>query len=107
MNSTAPSRRRTLNPNRPVIASITRADLGSPYATSTALPITPDILAIGCSDGTIRFFSISEKKVIKSVRGPNGRNDPVIRLTSTNRYPNHGPADDDDSSTNNVGLIHT
>lgn len=47
------------------------------------------ILAIGCSDGAVRFYSTYEHKVIKSVRGPNGRLDPVVDVIPVNPWEYH------------------
>jgi len=88
---------------------------------------TSSILAVGCSDGTVRFYdadnyssssngaSGSRKtaargkasaavadlalgSVIKSVRGPNGRSDPVVRVVNANadsaRNSGGNPGDD-------------
>ena len=95
-----------VDPYGPLTALITPEDLVGNVPTSPAVPITASVLAIGCSDGTVRFYDMdrrdsgrsggsSNKKnaptpaggsgtVIKSVRGPNGRNDPVVRVVNVN-----------------------
>lgn len=45
-----------------------------------------NLLLIGCSDGAMRFYSKHEHKVIKSVRGPNGRADPVVDIVFINPW---------------------
>ena len=95
-----------VDPYGPLTALITPEDLVGNVSTSPAVPITASVLAVGCSDGTVRFYDMdrrdsgrsggsSNKKnvlppaggsgtVIKSVRGPNGRNDPVVRVVNVN-----------------------
>ncbi|KAL9186947.1 hypothetical protein ACHAXT_010667 [Thalassiosira profunda] len=70
--------------------------------TSAVVPVTNSVLVYGCSDGAMRFHNLapsmlyssnadaeggaskSSKQIrqatIKSVRGPNGRNDPVVKI---------------------------
>ena len=45
-----------------------------------------NLLVIGCSDGAIRFYSKLDKKIVKSVRGPNGRSDPVVDIVFVNPW---------------------
>jgi len=61
--------------------NITQPKLNNALPTSRPMPIlSTNLLAIGCSDGAMRFYSIQDKKVVKSVRGPNGRQDPVVAI---------------------------
>lgn len=67
------------------ICEITPYHLNNATPTSMPIPIlSTDLLAIGCSDGAVRFFSQRRGKVVKSVRGPNGRGDAVVRIVSMN-----------------------
>ena len=51
------------------------------------IPIaSTNLVTIGCSDGAIRFYSICDEKIVKSVRGPNGKNDPVVGIVSMNTW---------------------
>lgn len=70
----------------PIRANIgTRALKSAKPSSSTVIPIqTPNLLAIGCSDGFIRFYNIIQQKVVIAIAGPNGRNDPIVRIVSTN-----------------------
>ena len=63
------------------LIDIKQSKLNNSYPTSKPIPIlSTNLLAIGCSDGAMRFYSIQDRKVVKSVRGPNGRNDPVVGI---------------------------
>lgn len=70
------------------IVEITSHTLNKTNITSKqVIPIiSTNILAIGCSDGAMRFYSILDKKIVKSVRGPNGKNDPVVGIISMNNW---------------------
>ncbi len=96
VNSNASVGRTTIIPNKNTTMSsqglpfspvmdITQSKLNSATPTSKPTPIlSTNLLAIGCSDGAMRFFSLVERRVVKSVRGPNGRNDPVVGIVSVN-----------------------
>lgn len=94
-----------VDPYGPITALITPEDLTGNVPTSPAVPITASILAIGCADGTVRFYDMDRRDgggsgsnskknapsssggagaIIKSVRGPNGRTDPVVRVVNVN-----------------------
>ena len=72
--------------------------------TSPPLPITDSVLVYGCSDGAMRFHNltpatvktdgvtVTRQSTIKSVRGPNGRNDHVCRVVCLD--PTHVGDDD-------------
>jgi hypothetical protein len=48
--------------------------------------LTTTLFAIGCSDGAMRFYSTCDGKIVKSVRGPNGKNDPIVGIISMNTW---------------------
>ena len=48
--------------------------------------LSTNLLAIGCSDGAVRFYSKWDRKIVKSVRGPNGKNDPIVGILSINPW---------------------
>ena len=80
--------------------------------TSAAIPLTSSVVVYGCSDGAMRFHNLvpnmlyspkmepsllsspsssseaakstkhTRQSIIKSVRGPNGRNDPVVKIVN-------------------------
>ena len=67
------------NNSNDIPIEITRSHPNKSIPTSGPVPILSiEPLAIGCSDGAVRFFSRTEGRVVKSVRGPNGRSDPVV-----------------------------
>ncbi len=70
------------------IIEITNNTLNKANITSKRIiPVTStNLLAIGCSDGAIRFYSLCDKKIVKSVRGPNGKNDPVVGILCINSW---------------------
>lgn len=74
------------DPYRPLTALISPNDLSRHLPTSPATVVAASMLAIGCSDGTVRFFDMDHMggKIVKSVRGPNGRGDPVVRVLNVN-----------------------
>ncbi len=77
----------TQNQNHEII-DITKSTLNKSNITSKyVLPIlSTNLLAVGCSDGAMRFYSKLEQKIIKSVRGPNGKTDPVVGMLSVNSW---------------------
>ena len=81
-------------PYLPVVSQITESLLKA-LPTSIALPLTPHLVVVGCSDGTLRVFDIQAEKVLKSNRGPSGKNDAVWHLMAANPY-NQFDGDDDD-----------
>jgi hypothetical protein len=65
------------------VVEINQVKLNNALPTSKPIPIVSiNLLAIGCSDGAMRFYSICDKKVVKSVRGPNGKLDPVVGIVA-------------------------
>ena len=82
---TIPSKNTSNEQTQKTLVEITQSHLNRSHPTSKPIPVlSMNLLAIGCSDGAIRFFSSVDGKVVKSVRGPNGRADPVVRLVSVN-----------------------
>ncbi|KAL7514397.1 hypothetical protein ACHAXN_011780 [Cyclotella atomus] len=51
---------------------------------SFAVPISEHIVAFGCYDGGLRFYDLLQRKYVKSALGPNGRNNPIVRVMNTN-----------------------
>ena len=89
-----------------ILADITSSKLNKSNPTSTAIPaLLSFVLAIGCSDGTMRFYDMITRKVIKSVRGPNGRNDPVVKIIGVNSYNYSSPFSFGDLNTNDLETI--
>jgi hypothetical protein len=93
---------------------------GGHVPTSPPLPISASVFVYGCSDGAMRYHDLSgisssstnttttigrkPSTTIKSVRGPNGRNDPVVRILNVDpAYWNDDDIDDDTISTTNNG----
>jgi len=78
----------TYNKEPCTIIEINQSTLNKSNITSKlVLPILyTNIIAIGCSDGAVRFYSRIEQKVVKSVRGPNGKTDPVVGILSINSW---------------------
>ena len=71
------------SPQSQTITEISKSKLNGTKPTSNAIPIlSTNLLAVGCADGAMRFYSLLEGKICKSVRGPNGREDPVVKLLS-------------------------
>eukprot|EP00557_Chaetoceros_sp_GSL56_P009716 CAMPEP_0176478852 /NCGR_PEP_ID=MMETSP0200_2-20121128/1411_1 /TAXON_ID=947934 /ORGANISM="Chaetoceros sp., Strain GSL56" /LENGTH=1023 /DNA_ID=CAMNT_0017874825 /DNA_START=103 /DNA_END=3171 /DNA_ORIENTATION=+ len=65
------------------VVEINQVKLNNTIPTSKPIPILSiNLLAIGCSDGAMRFYSICDKKIVKSVRGPNGKLDPVVGIVA-------------------------
>ena len=78
-----PSPSSTTSPHYQGLKEIPKNKLNGVKPTSSAIPIlSTNLLAIGCADGAMRFYSLLEGKICKSVRGPNGREDPVVKLIS-------------------------
>lgn len=73
--------------------------------TSAIVPVSNSIIVYGCSDGAMRFYNLvpstaivagsstasssskqTRQATIKSVRGPNGRNDPVVNILNVDPF---------------------
>ena len=97
-----------LPPSPPVsVMDITQAKLNNAIPTSKPLPIaSTQLLAIGCSDGAVRFYSLRDRKVVKSVRGPNGRMDPVVCVLGVGSWRNdvHGDGTSGGASANGFAM---
>jgi hypothetical protein len=69
------------------VVEIGQVKLNNALPTSKPIPIlSTNLLAIGCSDGAMRFYSICDKKIVKSVRGPNGKLDPVVGIVAVHPW---------------------
>ena len=79
------TRRPTISPYIPVVAEINEKLLKA-LPTSIALPLTPNLLLIGCSDGSVRVYDWKAEEVLKSSRGPSGKNDAIWHLVAANPY---------------------
>ena len=87
------------------------------FPTSAPVPMSSSVFVYGCSDGAMRFHDLGggggggrasttvrngmggnggggRQSTIKSVRGPNGRNDPVVTILDVD--PAYDDDDDDD-----------
>lgn len=51
---------------------------------SFSVPVSEHILAYGCYDGGLRFYDMAGKKQAKSALGPNGRDNPIVRVINAN-----------------------
>jgi len=72
--------------HRPM-CEISTNDLNNAMPTSKPISVlSTGLLAIGCSDGAVRFYSHRRQKIIKSVRGPNGRGDAVVGIVPMNTW---------------------
>lgn len=84
--------------------------------TSAPLPISTSVFVYGCSDGAMRFHDLapSSKRIssssssigsggrqstIKSVRGPNGRSDPVVAILNIDPAYDYNDNDEKRKST--------
>ena len=78
----------TTSPINEIIEISAKSTLNkSKISSNHVIPIiSNNLLAIGCSDGAMRFYSIMDQKVVKSVRGPNGKSDPVVGVISLNQW---------------------
>ena len=79
------TRRPTVSPYIPVVAQISESLLKI-LPTSIALPLTPNLLLIGCSDGRVRVYDWKAEEVLKTSRGPSSKGDPVWQLLAANPY---------------------
>ncbi|GFH56232.1 hypothetical protein CTEN210_12708 [Chaetoceros tenuissimus] len=69
------------------VMEINASTLNNAIPTSKPIPVlSTNLIAVGCSDGAMRFYSLVDGKIVKSVRGPNGRSDPVIHIVAVQPY---------------------
>ena len=85
-----------------IIAFIGPNDLDEYYASnniharkrqpsSFPIPITESIIAYGCYDGGIRFYDFIRRKQVKAALGPNGRENPIVRVINASTTDNALP----------------
>lgn len=85
------SLRQQVNPNsrqpcyQPIIAQIGESALKE-SPTTIAVPLSPSLFLIGCSDGSIRAYDFAKEKLVKTARGPTGKGEPLWHLLPTNPY---------------------
>jgi hypothetical protein len=70
---------------QPIVAQIGESALKA-LPTTIAIPLTPSFLLIGCADGSIKVYDWKAEKLVKTGRGPSGKNDAIWHLITTNRY---------------------
>jgi hypothetical protein len=68
----------------PVVAHILETHVKA-TPTTMPIPLTSSLILIGCADGALRVFDFKVEKVIKSVRGPSGK-DPIWNVIAANPY---------------------
>ena len=73
----------------PVVAEIKHEFLGD-LMTSNALPVSPDSILIGTSDGSLKLYNWKANAVVQSAR-PSSMKDPIVQIISANKYatPEH------------------
>jgi hypothetical protein len=79
---------RLANPQSPyhfVVAHIIDENIKA-APTTMAVPLTSSLIVIGCSDGALRVYDFTQDKVVKSVRGPSGK-DSIHQLLAANNAP--------------------
>ena len=106
------SLRQQVNPNsrqpcyQPLIAQIGESALKvSP--TTIAVPLSPSLLLFGCSDGSLRTYDLIKEKLVKTMRGPSGKGEPVWHLLPTNPYNKPRIHNNSNSNSNSTGATDT
>jgi len=74
------------SPHHPVIAHILETHVKA-TPTTMPIPLNSFLLLVGCADGALRVYDYKLDKVIKSVRGPSGK-DFIWNLLAANPYNN-------------------
>lgn len=71
---------------KPILAHITQESLGAGIS-SNALPVSPNVLLIGTSDGSLKLYDWKANVVIQSIKsGLSSKTDSIVQICATNKY---------------------
>jgi len=68
----------------PVVADIKHELLGD-LMTSNAVPVSPNNILIGTSDGSLKLYNWKSNAVVQTIR-PSSMKDPIVQIISANKY---------------------
>ena len=70
---------------QPIVAQLSESSLKVLHTTN-AVPLSATVLLVGCADGSIRAYDWKLEEMVKTGRGPSGKNDAIWHLLPTNPY---------------------
>lgn len=91
------------SPFHPVLAHILETQVKA-TPTTMPIPLTSTLLMIGCADGALRVYDFKLDKILKSVRGPSGK-DAIWQLLAANSYNNHDSTEKEEKQVKRVLAI--